>query len=260
MTERTHFRCHAYGLLSVAVCKGNRELRLSGAGGAGGAGKLRPLSCRECMQCAAVDAGREPSLTTLAALQRGVQAPAPRKATAALPADSPMADVGRRAEAPLRPKPAPRPARAPRAKVQRSAHKSTPAPVARDFPPGNGAGPAPPAPVPSRRAWGSVRAGALHALRDGPATPLQVAQHVGCMRQTAAKVLQRLAATGRVVSAGGGAYALPAPPAKRASARVARLLKDLAARKIGLPEAVRRARGALKAAGRKVPPDTWRTT
>jgi hypothetical protein len=41
---------------------------------------------------------------------------------------------------------------------------------------------------------------------------------------------------------------------------VVRLLKDLAARKIGLPEAVRRARGALKAAGRKVPPDTWRTT
>jgi hypothetical protein len=249
MSERTHFRCHAYGLLSVAQCRANRAARLR-------------LACVDCGRRAAVDAGTEPSLTTLAALAAPRPAPEPTPAWA-VPPTSPMADVGLRAELPLRPKPQPRQARA---KVRRSAHTITPAPAA-PTPGENIAGPAtgrssrvPPAPVPSRRARGSVRAGALQALRDGPATPLQVAQHVGCMRQTAAKVLQRLAATGRVVSAGGGAYALPAPPAKRAGARVVRLLKDLAARKIGLPEAVRRARGALKAAGRKVPPDTWRTT
>jgi hypothetical protein len=241
MTARPYFRCHAYGLLSVAQCRANRAARLR-------------LACVDCGQRAAVDAGTEPSLTTLAALAAPRPAPEPTPAWA-VPPTSPMADVGLRAEVPLRSRPAP----TPRAK------KNTPAPAA-PTPGENIAGPAtgrssrvPPAPVPSRRARGSVRAGALQALRDGPATPLQVAQHVGCMRQTAAKVLQRLAAAGRVVSAGGGAYALPAPPAKRASARVARLLKDLAARKIGLPEAVRRARGALKAAGRRVPRDTWET-
>jgi hypothetical protein len=55
MSERTHFRCHAYGLLSVAQCRANRAARLR-------------LACVDCGRRAAVDAGTEPSLTTLAAL------------------------------------------------------------------------------------------------------------------------------------------------------------------------------------------------
>ena len=168
MTERTHFRCHAYGLLSVAVCRANRKLRLSASEGAvvgAMTGRVRPLACRDCAQAPRVDAGTEPSLTTLAELQRHIgsvapppKRPAPAVADAsrrpkrsapapaallpqpALPPDSPMAGVSIVAE----PFP-PRPAKARPVRRTRKT-KATAAPAARGFPPGNGAGPVPPAP------------------------------------------------------------------------------------------------------------------
>lgn len=248
MSDRSHFHCHAYGLMSVATCKKNRrlplELRRSSSTNAP-AGRFRPLSCRGCPQADEVDGGSDVSLTTLDDLERAYAHPVHKSPAKALPADSPMANVGFRAERPARPRIAPR-LTAPELPRSR----------------------------PASRRRGTVTDAVPGELSGGPLTARDIAQRLGCKRQSVWSALQRLCATGQVRRRSDGRYELDRTDEESGlsvaaseetggwidglgSSRALRLLNDLAARRIGLPEAQRRARRALKLMGRKVPRDSW---
>ena len=67
----THFRCQAFGLLSVVICKGNRAAWRGKRTEAVGQG--RQFQCRNCPQAPDVDAGTEPTLTSLAAIEKAIR-------------------------------------------------------------------------------------------------------------------------------------------------------------------------------------------
>lgn len=71
---KTHFRCRVFGLLAVAACRANRKLptRLRTGSGHWVGDRVCPLVCRGCAQARDMDAGREPTLTTLAEIERAL--------------------------------------------------------------------------------------------------------------------------------------------------------------------------------------------
>ena len=67
----THFRCRAFGLLSVALCKENRKAWRGKRIEAVGQG--RQFQCRDCAQAPGVDAGSEPTLTSIEAIEKAIR-------------------------------------------------------------------------------------------------------------------------------------------------------------------------------------------
>ena len=91
--NKTHFRCKVFGLLTVEICRWNRALPVTANGSLEGVNGIpRPLSCRNCAQADVVDAGADPTLTTLAEILAGLplrQAQGRRVGPAPVPTETP---------------------------------------------------------------------------------------------------------------------------------------------------------------------------